>query len=65
MNIKVNGEVKDINSTTIAGLFKELDIQPLGMVVHVNAAIVHWTKYDAFQIEENADIEIIRVIAGG
>ena len=65
MNVKVNGEDKNIKSTTIEGLFQELGVNPLGMLVHVNGTFVHWTKYDSFQIHEHDDIGIIRVIAGG
>lgn len=65
MTIKVNGENKNIISSTIAELFKELNIKPLGMAVHVNGTLVHWTKHDSFQIHDNDDIGIIRVIGGG
>jgi thiamine biosynthesis protein ThiS len=65
MHIKVNGEDKDIERTTIAGIFQELEINPRGMLVHANGTVVHWTKYDSFQIHENDRVEIIRFIGGG
>lgn len=65
MNVKVNGEDRDIKSTTITGLFQELEINSLGMLVHVNGILVHWTKYDSFQLHDHDDIGIIRVVAGG
>jgi len=65
MHIKVNGENKDITSTTIADLFQELEINLRGMVVHVNGTLVHWTKYDSFQIHDHDDIGIIRFTGGG
>ena len=65
MHINVNGEDKDITSTTVADLFQELEINPRGMLVHINGILVHWTKYDSFQIHDYDDIGIIRVVAGG
>ncbi len=65
MHIQVNGESKEITSTTITELLQELEINPRGMVVHVNGTFVHWTNYDSFQIRENDDIGIIRVVGGG
>ena len=65
MTIKVNGENKNIISTTLANLLQELEIDPRGMVVHANGTLVHWTKYDAFQIHDHDDIGIIRVVGGG
>ena len=65
MTIKVNGENKNITSTTIADLLQKLKINPRGMLVHVNGILVHWTKYDSFQIHDHDDIGIIRVVGGG
>ncbi len=65
MTITLNGENKEVNSATIAELFQELDIPRRGRVVHVNGKLIHWTKYEAFQLNERDDVGVIRGIAGG
>lgn len=65
MNIRVNDETKDVQSTTITELFQELDVNPRGIGVHVNGVFVHWTKYKTWQIQDQDEIELVRFIAGG
>ena len=65
MNIRVNGEKKDVQSTTIMDLFQELAVNPRGIGVHVNGVFVHWTKYPTWQIQNQDEIELVRFIAGG
>ena len=65
MNIRINGEIKDVKSSTIMELFQELAVNPRGIGVHVNGIFIHCSKYKTWQIQEQDEIEMVRFIAGG
>lgn len=66
MQIKVNGESRDIEAiTTLAGLLESLGINPKSVVVERNLQIVDRSRLEMEGLNEGDCIEIIRFVGGG
>ena len=66
MNIKINGEDKEIASgLSVAGLLEELQIRPARVVVERNRAIVARDVYASTQLAEGDTLEIVHFVGGG
>lgn len=66
MNIKINGEDKEIASgLTVAGLLEDLQIRPARVVVEHNRTIVARDAYGSTQLAEGDTLEIVHFVGGG
>lgn len=69
MELEVNGEQRsfgDEDSMTVAELLDRLEIEQTdGLAVAVDARVVTRSQWDEEQIEEGAEVEIIRATQGG
>jgi len=66
MNIKINGEDKEIASgLSLAGLLEELQIRPARVVVERNRAIVARDAYESTQLADGDTLEIVHFVGGG
>lgn len=66
MEIKVNGEKKNIASgTTLAALLDALSIVPQGIAVEVNREIVPKRLHGETALRDGDAIEIVRMVGGG
>jgi thiamine biosynthesis protein ThiS len=66
MTITVNGQKKEVpDRLTVLGLLQFLKIQPERVAVERNLKIVKKDQYDATDIKEGDDIEIVTFMAGG
>lgn len=69
MELEVNGEQRrfgDEDSMTVAELLDRLEIEQTdGLAVAVDARVVTRSQWDEEQIEEGAEVEIIRATRGG
>lgn len=64
LQIKVNNQTKEIDSTSVNELLKELDIAANGIAIALNHIILpraSWNK----QLNENDEVTIIRATRGG
>ena len=68
MNIKVNGETTEISpGLTLHQLLLDLDIDPArpGIAVAIDQEVIPRTQWDATEIRQESEIEIIRAAQGG
>ena len=68
MNIKVNGEVKEVSpKLTLHQLLLDLEINPSrpGIAVAINQEVVLRTQWEETEIQPESEIEIIRAAQGG
>ena len=68
MNIKVNGETTEISpGLTLHQLLVNLDIDPSrpGIAVAIDQEVIPRTQWDATEIRQESEIEIIRAAQGG
>ena len=68
MKILVNGEKKSVNpNLNIHDLLIALELNPTqaGIAVAVNREVIPKTKWQATELREDSDVEIIRAVQGG
>ena len=65
MNIRVNGENRSTNSTTMEMLLSELNLLPAQVAVEHNQVVLFRHELAGAPIRDGDRIEIIRVVAGG
>ena len=68
MKIHVNGEEKMVDpNLNIYDLLTVLELNPkqAGIAVAVNREVVPKTAWQATELRENSDVEIIRAVQGG
>jgi thiamine biosynthesis protein ThiS len=65
MRIKVNGENKETDQTTVAGLLKELGIKDGMVAVEVNEKIIKKAALGETPLNEADDVEIVNFVGGG
>lgn len=68
MNIKVNGEAKEVSpGLTLQQLLLDLEIDPSrpGIAAAINQEVVPRTEWEETEIQPDNEIEIIRAAQGG
>ncbi len=69
MKLKINGELKKINSTnqefSLEDLINHLGYQPQLVVIELNGIIVNPQKWIITKIEEGDCLEIVTIVGGG
>ena len=68
MNIKVNGETKEVSpGLTLHQLLLDLEIDPSrpGIAVAIEQEVIPRTQWEATEIRPDSEIEIIRAAQGG
>ncbi len=68
MNIKVNGETKDVSpGLTLHQLLLDLDIDPSrpGIAVAIEQEVIPRTQWTETEIQPESEVEIIRAAQGG
>lgn len=66
MNVRINGEEKEISGdTTIEALLIALDIKPVGIAVEVNREIVPKRLHGVTPLKDGDAVEIVRMTGGG
>ena len=68
MKIHVNGEEKMVDpNLNVHDLLIALELNPIqpGIAVAVNREVIPKTKWQATELHENSDVEIIRAVQGG
>ena len=66
MNVKVNGEDKEIAAgLSLSGLLEQLQIRPARVVVERNRDIVPRDAYGVTMLAEGDTLEIVHFVGGG
>jgi sulfur carrier protein len=65
MNIKVNGEDRQISQLTLAELLEELQVMPAGVAVEVNLKIIKKADYNKYRLAAGDVVEIVNFVGGG
>ncbi len=66
VQIVVNGEPREVpEGTTVAGLLKMLEIEPVKVAVERNLDILAKEQFDAAVLNADDKIEIIQFVGGG
>ncbi len=68
MNIKVNGETKEVSpGLTLHQLLLDLEIDPSrpGIAVAIDQEVIPRTQWEEIEIRPDSEIEIIRAAQGG
>lgn len=68
MKIRVNGEAKEVRlNINVHDLLITLDLNPTqaGIAVAVDREVIPKTKWQATELCENSEVEIIRAVQGG
>ncbi len=68
MKIRVNGEEKEVRlNINVYDLLTVLELDPVqaGIAVAVDREVIPKTAWQATELHENSDVEIIRAVQGG
>lgn len=68
MKIRINGEAKEVRlNINIHDLLIALELSPTqaGVAVAVDREVIPKTKWQATELRENSEVEIIRAVQGG
>ncbi|MEI9420834.1 sulfur carrier protein ThiS [Mesorhizobium sp. Cs1299R1N1] len=65
MKLTVNGEVLEIDATTLAALLADLDYEGDWLATAVNSNLVHKARRAEFQLSDGDRIEILSPMQGG
>ncbi len=66
MKLKLNGALSEFqDGTTVAGLLKNLQIEPAGVAVEVNLEIVKKEDFHKRVLKEGYSVEIVNFVGGG
>lgn len=66
MNIQLNGNTQQLDDNlTAAQLVEKLGLQGKRIAMEINQEILPRSSYDAYQIKENDEVEIIHAVGGG
>lgn len=66
MKLKLNGALSEFqDGTTVAGLLKNLQIEPARVAVEVNLEIVKKKDFHKRMLKEGDSVEIVNFVGGG
>ncbi len=65
MRININGDIKETNQRTVAGLLEELGITSGMVAVEVNLKVVRKSEHVDTALKEGDSVEIVKFVGGG
>jgi len=65
MKVFVNGEPREVNETTLAGLVTELDLPVARIAIELNRDVVRRSDWDSTMLKDEDRIEIVHFVGGG
>lgn len=65
MKVLINGELKEVKSTSVFELISELGLSNKKLAVELNKEIVSREIYSAKEIKDGDSLEIVHFIGGG
>lgn len=65
MKVRVNGQEREFDGTTVAELLRALALDRDGIAVAVDRAVVPRSRHGEHALAEGAEVEVIRAVGGG
>ena len=65
MKVFVNGEPREVNETTLAGLVTELDLPVARIAIELNREVVRRNDWSGTMLHEDDRVEIVHFVGGG
>ena len=65
MKIRLNGQEKDISSTTLDGIINEFCKDVRHVIAEVNGDIVKSSRWSEQTINEGDEVELVNIVGGG
>lgn len=65
MQLKLNGNEKEVRARTIAELLQELEMPAIGVAVAQNGKVVRRDEHKSTPLQSGDEIELIRAVQGG
>lgn len=66
MKLTINGNITELTGDlTVAGLLKNLEIEPARVAVEVNLHIIKKCDYETHTLRDGDSIEIVNFVGGG
>ena len=65
MKLKINGEPREVEASTVWSLLTELGLHPQGTIVERNREIVDREAYREVHLCEGDVLELVRLVGGG
>ena len=65
MNIRLNGEQKEVEAATVTDLVQLLALPAATVLIEHNGIALHRDEWPARSLGEGDRVEIIRIVAGG
>ncbi|HJT28682.1 MAG TPA: sulfur carrier protein ThiS [Pyrinomonadaceae bacterium] len=65
MKVFVNGELREVEITTLAELITELDLPVARIAIELNREVVRRSEWDSTMLKDEDRIEIVHFVGGG
>ena len=65
MNVFVNGELREVNASTLGELITGLDLPVARIAVELNREVVRRSDWDSTMLKDEDRIEIVHFVGGG
>lgn len=65
MQIRLNGEVREVTANTLAALIAELDLSGKRIAVELNGEIAPRSQHAEIRLNADDHVEIVQAIGGG
>ena len=65
MKLKINGEIKDFNETSLSDVIIKSDLDPTRVAVELNGKIVPRADFKSTALKDGDSLEIVHFVGGG
>lgn len=65
MQIRLNGEAREVSAATLAALISELELTGKRIAVELNGEIAPRSQHDKILLQTDDHVEIVHAIGGG
>ncbi len=65
MRVFVNGELREVETSTLAGLITELDLPVARVAIELNREVVRRSDWGSTMLKDEDRIEIVHFVGGG
>jgi sulfur carrier protein len=65
MRVFVNGELREVETSTLAGLITELDLPVARIAIELNREVVRRSDWGSTMLKDEDRIEIVHFVGGG
>lgn len=65
MQIKLNGEQREVQTTTVAQLISSYSLNPEAVVIEINGVIAQKQDWPTTTINDGDQVEIVSFVGGG